>query len=80
MKTLTLIVILIVLAISVNAQYVNNNGTIEKTKTVTTTKPDSILCIKDGITFYKGTKGGIYYWKVSNTTGKKYKCYITNKK
>lgn len=29
-------------------------------------------------TFYKGSKGGIYYWKTSKKTGKQYKAYISS--
>lgn len=53
------------------------NGQITRTaKTATVRKPDSVYVVKDGITFYKGPKGGIYYWRVSPKTGKKYKAYL----
>jgi len=63
--------------------YTNNNGKIEKTtksNNVVVKTPDSVFAVKDGITFYKGSKGGVYYFKVSKKTGKQYKCYVPTKK
>jgi hypothetical protein len=54
-------------------------GNITKIDTVKKKKvkqPDKVYKIVDGVTFYKGAKGGIYYWKTSKKTGKLYKCYV----
>ena len=48
---------------------------IETTKD-TTKKADKVFSVVDGKTFYKGPKGGIYYWKKSKKTGKNYKVYV----
>ncbi len=39
-------------------------------------KPDQVYQIVNGTTFYKGSKGGIYYFAISKKTGLKYKRYI----
>ena len=60
-------------------QYAMKNGAITKVIKDTTTKAkvaDKVYGTKDGITFYQGAKGGIYYWKTSSKTNKPYKCYL----
>ena len=56
---------------------VDKTGAITKAvKKDTTKKPDPVYKIIDGTIFYKGTKGGIYYWRTSKQTGKLYKAYL----
>ena len=54
------------------------NGTIvTKPKAATTAKvADKVYATQNGITFYVGSKGGVYYLKTSKKTGKQYKCYV----
>jgi len=59
--------------------YTMKNDQIVKTeKSVKTKAPDKVYTVQDGITFYVGSKGGIYYWKTSKKTGKTYKVYVKN--
>jgi hypothetical protein len=53
-----------------------NNKVIQVVKD-TTKKADKVHSVVNGITFYQGSKGGVYFWKVSKKTGKKYKVYMT---
>lgn len=53
-----------------------NNKVIEVKKD-TVKKADKVHSVVNGITFYQGSKGGVYFWKVSKKTGKKYKVYMT---
>jgi len=54
----------------------NNNKIIQTTKDTTKVKqPDKVHSVVNGVTFYQGSKGGVYCWKVSRT-GKKYKYYV----
>ena len=55
---------------------VNAAGDIVKSDKKETTKVDSVYQVKDSTTFYVGSRGGIYYWKTSKNTGKKYKVYL----
>jgi len=55
---------------------VEGNKVIKIEKTDTTKKADKVFSVVDGKTFYKGSKGGVYYWKKSKKTGKDYKCYV----
>lgn len=54
------------------------NGTIvlNKTKADTTKAQEKVYARIDGITYYIGAKGGVYYYRVSKKTGEKYKCYL----
>jgi len=81
MKRLILIVLVAFIGISTQAQtYKLNKSTGAITKVDSTKKkvktPDKVYKIVDGVTFYKGAKGGIYYYKTSKKTGKTYKCYV----
>ena len=40
---------------------------------------DPVYQVVDGRTFYLGSKGGVYEWKVSKKTGKEYKSYLSTK-
>ena len=58
-------------------QYVmKGNDIVKVEKSETAKAPDKVVATKDGITFYQGPKGGVYYWKTSKKTGKPYKCYL----
>ena len=39
-------------------------------------KTETVYTTYNGVTFYKGSKGGIYYYRLSKKTGKPYRCYI----
>lgn len=58
----------------------DKNGKIQvdtaRTRKGTIKHIDSIFQIVDGITFYKGARGAVYYWRTSKKTGQPYKCYI----
>lgn len=80
-QALIFFVILTVISVSVcNAQtYTLNDGKLVKASKATTSAtkaPDKIYATQDGITFYQGSKGAVYYWKTSAKTGKKYKVYV----
>jgi hypothetical protein len=53
-----------------------NNKVVQVVKD-TTKKADPVHSVVNGVTFYTGSKGGVYFWKVSKKTGKKYKVYMT---
>jgi len=53
-----------------------NNKVVQVVKD-TTKKADKVHSVVNGITFYTGSKGGVYFWKTSKKTGKKYKVYMT---
>ncbi len=53
-----------------------NNKVIEVKKD-TVKKADPVHSVVNGVTFYTGSKGGVYFWKTSKKTGKKYKVYMT---
>lgn len=80
MKKLILVSVLaLFLSVSVNAQsYKLVNGKIETVKKDSTKvkKADAVYQVVNGVTFYKGAKGGIYYFAVSKNTGKTYKRYV----
>lgn len=79
-----LIFFIILTVISVNVCHAQSyslaaDGKLVKTEKVTTSStkaPDKIYATQDGITFYQGSKGAVYYWKTSAKTGKKYKVYV----
>lgn len=82
MKTLIIIALMFTAVIS-NAQKVTttyaieNGKVVEKVNVSAAKAPDPVVYTsKDGIKFYKGAKGGIYYWKASAKTGKLYKHYV----
>ena len=54
-------------------------GSIEAT-TKKAKVPDSLIKTIDTTHFYKGAKGGTYYWKMSKKTGHPYKCYLPKTK
>ncbi len=55
-----------------------NNKVIQVTKDTNKVKqPDPVHSVVNGVTFYTGSKGGVYFWKTSKKTGKKYKVYMT---
>ena len=57
-----------------------NKGKIEVKDTTKKAKaPDPVYQVVNGITVYKGAKGGLYYWKNSQKTGQPYKCYLKTK-
>jgi len=68
------------LALSCMAQsttYQVVNGKVTDTSPITKVKPaDKVYQVHNGVTFYQGAKGGVYYWKKSKKTGKAYKCYV----
>ena len=70
------------LAISVSAQKVTtyaivNGKVVEKTNATTVKVPDTcIYTSTTGVKFYRGSKGGVYYYKISKKTGKPYKAYV----
>lgn len=83
MKNLIIITLIALSCCSLSAQTykLNKAGQITKTeKTDSTTKrvktPDKVYKVVDGITFYQGQKGGVYYYKTSKKTNKQYKCYV----
>ena len=54
--------------------------TIKKDTTKRTVKiPDKVYSTVGTTVFYIGSKGGIYYYKTSKKTGKKYKVYVSSK-
>lgn len=79
MKTTLMIIAFVIAGLTVNAQSYKVQGDkvvkIETTKD-TTKKADKVFSVVDGKTFYKGSKGGVYYWKKSKKTGKDYKVYV----
>jgi len=58
----------------------NNNKVIQVSKDSTVKQADKVHSIVNGVTFYVGQKGGVYCWKVSKKTGKKYKYYLPKQK
>jgi hypothetical protein len=72
------LVALISFACSANAQsYKSVNGSIVKVeKAKADSVVDQVVGTRDGITFYQGARGGIYYWKTSSKTGKLHKVYL----
>lgn len=49
---------------------------LKSTSKTLTARKDTVYQVVDGVTFYKGAKGGIYYYRTSKKTGKAYKCYV----
>lgn len=81
LQALIFFIILTIVSVSVcNAQTYtmqdNKLVKVEKTTTTATKTTDKVFATQDGITFYVGSKGGVYYWKTSAKTGKKYKVYV----
>jgi hypothetical protein len=81
---LVIVAIMMVLTVNANAQsYKMVNGKVVESKKDTTAKAkkvaDPVYQIVDGVTFYKGDKGGVYCWKTSKKTGKQYKSYVSTK-
>jgi len=54
-----------------------NNKVIVVKDSAKVKQPDKVHSVVNGITFYTGSKGGVYFWKVSKKTGKRYKVYMT---
>ena len=54
----------------------SNNKVIQVVKD-TTKKADPVHSVVEGVTFYRGAKGGVYFLRTSKKTGKKYKVYMT---
>jgi len=46
--------------------------------TKATKQPDKVFAVVDGVTFYQGSKGGVYYFAV-NKEGEKVKRYVKQK-
>jgi hypothetical protein len=77
MKKLLLVLLLFVSLLGYGQKFTKVNGAIVKdTAKTKTVKTDKVYQKIDGVTFYQGAKGGIYYWKTSKKTGKKYKSYL----
>ena len=55
---------------------VNKAGEIKTAPAKTIKKPDTVYKIVNGVTIYKGSKGGYYYMRTSKKTGQPYKCYL----
>ncbi len=53
------------------------NNKVIQVKKDTVKKADPVHSVVNGVTFYTGSKGGVYFWKTSKKTGKKYKVYMT---
>lgn len=82
MRTL-LIAAMILTGLTVTAQKYSIDKAGKITKETTTTKQkDSIIgTVKgDTVKFYRGTNGGVYYWRMSKKTGKIYKSYLKQAK
>lgn len=83
MKSKLIIIVAATLLLCTQAQagktYKVDNGKVvsvlAKTDTVSK-KKDKVFQVVDGITFYQGSKGGIYYYRTSKKTGKPYKYYV----
>ena len=78
MKTkLFILAIAVLMCCSVQAkQYKVVAGKVTEAVKADTVKKEKVYQVVDGVTFYQGSKGGIYYYRVSKKTGKQYKCYI----
>ena len=80
MKKILLIALIAFIGLGVQAQTYKLDKTGNITKVDSTTKrvktPDKVYKVVDGITFYQGQKGGVYYYKTSKKTNKQYKCYV----
>ena len=73
-------VVLLALATQSQTYRLSKSGQIEKTvKKSDTTHKDKVYKVQDGVTYYAGNKGGVYYLRKSRT-GKVYKQYLTKTK
>ena len=55
----------------------NNKIVVVQKDTAKVKQADKVHSIVNGVTFYTGPKGGVYYWRKSKKTGKDYKVYMT---
>jgi len=80
MKKIIIIALFAFICSGLQAQTYKLDKTGNITKVDSTTKrvktPDKVYKVVDGITFYQGQKGGVYYYKTSKKTNKQYKCYV----
>jgi len=58
------------ITLTMKAGKIEVKDTTKKVKTA-----DPVYKVIEGISVYKGAKGGLYYWRTSRT-GKQYKCYL----
>jgi len=56
-----------------------NGKVVETAKAKTAKAPDTVYQVVNGVQFFKGAKGGIYYIRTSKKTGKPYRCYVSSK-
>lgn len=81
-RLITLLLLCFAISIMASAQKVSTKVTYKmvngKVTQVTAQKkaPDPVYAIVSGTVFYKGAKGGIYYWQTSAKTGLMYKKYV----
>lgn len=74
---------LIALNCSAQTYQLDNAGKLVKLET--TVKPrakgdSTLFAERDGIKFWTGPKGGVYYWTKSEKSGKWYKRYVSKQK
>jgi hypothetical protein len=76
-----IVVLLCMLASSTYCQsyVVDSTGAIVEVKKQVKKSNDPVYDVKDGITFYRGKKGGIYYFYQDKATGIMKKRYIKKK-
>lgn len=72
-----LLILFCVSIISCNDATPNTVTTNVDTLPIKPISKDNIYQITDSITYYKGKKGGVYYFKLSKKSNKYYKKYVT---